>query len=414
MKSILTIFLIFFSVAFAGLDEISTVTDDGVELKGVHLPNKGGEPVLLIHGFMENTRFWREAAYLLYNQGFDVYLFNMRGHGNGDQKSVPLEGVNTRMGFDEIVSHDIPAMIDYVYKSVGRRKINLIGHSMGTMSSRLTMSGVTKKDGNMIISDEMKKWARTRVKGVIAFASPSNFAKSDFKLKSFFRLGPDALLEVKRYLLTKIFKQKEAVRDRAPRGIFAFTAKLRSMYTDGLLRFGLTPYLLRSVIDVDNLSKDELELARLVDKGISIPHQDLFNDADRWIQSNVYGSRDGNVLYKNLAIPTKLPYVFVGAGKDRLAHPDEIIDDYLSQGNRKNMTYIHLQDFSHMDAVTGLKGGEVTSNIIAHFVDNRFSMDGVDVLNSDYAKVHTYSTDGGKSEDPDKLTCERILFQLAQ
>ncbi len=375
---ILVIFCITTFSALAEYREISTITRDDVLLNGINLSNPGAKPILLIHGFMENTSFWSEGAIRLYELGYDVYLFNMRGHGNEHMRSVALDSSLPKMGFDEIVSFDIPEMIKYVYENSGEQRVNLVGHSMGTMSSRLALSGVALEDGVMQESTKLGVELRKMVAGVIAIASPSQFNRTSDLLRGFFKIGPDNLLSLKRFILTKLFRQASPTNQS--RGIFSLIQQAFSRSIDRVLRMGLTPALVSSVITTSNLSKQNNELARLVEKGISIPDQDLFDDANRWLQNDIYNSRDGGIDYTNYPIPDDLNYIFTSAGNDGLAHPLDIRDDFNSQKVRNNMALVHVDDFSHMDLVTGKKGANYISLLIDNILEDDFKLKNLDDL----------------------------------
>src|SRR5579885_1583248 len=58
-----------------------TVDAPGVVLKGVRYANPKKPPVILVHGYAGNSRHWREIGYSLFEQGYDVWMPNLRGHG---------------------------------------------------------------------------------------------------------------------------------------------------------------------------------------------------------------------------------------------------------------------------------------------------------------------------------------------
>ena len=96
----------------------------------------GREPVLLCHGLL-STRFsldlveGRSLARYLRRQGFDVWLMDLRAHGD----SVRENGSRGRADWslDAYVHEDLPAAVRYVLKATGARKLHWVGHSLGGM-----------------------------------------------------------------------------------------------------------------------------------------------------------------------------------------------------------------------------------------------------------------------------------------
>lgn len=125
-------------------DETHVVpTDDGAHV-ALHryLPRgeKRGNPVILCHGIACNRHFWdlspeSSFAQALANAGRDVWVLEMRGHGQSHRVPTlqPWKGVSIRWDFDHYVHHDLPAAIDFVRSRGNSKKVDWIGHSMGGM-----------------------------------------------------------------------------------------------------------------------------------------------------------------------------------------------------------------------------------------------------------------------------------------
>ncbi|MEW6981665.1 alpha/beta fold hydrolase [Colwelliaceae bacterium 6471] len=102
--------------------------------------NLGGTPVLMIHGAVENGRiFYTEkgkglACYLA-EQGFDVYVADLRGRG----KSRPAIQADASYGQYEAITRDIPLFIDFIADKT-QQKIHLISHSWGGVLIASTLS----------------------------------------------------------------------------------------------------------------------------------------------------------------------------------------------------------------------------------------------------------------------------------
>lgn len=91
----------------------------------------GCVPVLMVHGIVENglifyTEKGKGFACYLAEQGFDVYVLDLRGRG----KSTPAINAESDHGQYEAITNDIPLAIEHVYKAAGQR-MHLVSHSWG-------------------------------------------------------------------------------------------------------------------------------------------------------------------------------------------------------------------------------------------------------------------------------------------
>ena len=93
--------------------------------------NSAGTPVLMIHGAIENgfifyTEKGKGLACYLAEQGFDVYVADLRGRG----KSTPIINANSDFGQFEAISQDIPMLLDFVAKKTNKA-MHVVSHSWG-------------------------------------------------------------------------------------------------------------------------------------------------------------------------------------------------------------------------------------------------------------------------------------------
>lgn len=95
-------------------------------------PGHQGEPVLMIHGMVEDGRIFyhksgKGLACFLAAQGFDVYVADLRGIG----LSTPKISADSEHGQTETIRDDLPALIRFVQKNSGREHIHIAAHSWG-------------------------------------------------------------------------------------------------------------------------------------------------------------------------------------------------------------------------------------------------------------------------------------------
>ncbi|XP_012537855.1 lipase 3 isoform X3 [Monomorium pharaonis] len=96
----------------------------------------------VMHGLFCDSAGWvisgreKSLGFVLADAGYDVWLGNARGNAYGHAHTNPNITKNEFWNFSwhEIGTRDLPAMIDYVVKTTGRRKMFYLGHSQGTTS----------------------------------------------------------------------------------------------------------------------------------------------------------------------------------------------------------------------------------------------------------------------------------------
>lgn len=91
-----------------------------------------GPPVLMLHGAIENGRIFysgsgKGLAPFLANNGFDVYVADLRGRG----KSTPPIGRGARFGQTEAITEDIPAFVETISRLRGPVPQQWLAHSWG-------------------------------------------------------------------------------------------------------------------------------------------------------------------------------------------------------------------------------------------------------------------------------------------
>lgn len=102
------------------------------------LTNDQNPSVLLIPGIACNGRFFdlddtTSFALYLADQGNWVYIFEPRGLGKNKGEFDP------QCFLDTLVSNDLPATVDVIYNTSGKKKVILLGHSMGGMIAQFML-----------------------------------------------------------------------------------------------------------------------------------------------------------------------------------------------------------------------------------------------------------------------------------
>jgi predicted alpha/beta hydrolase len=116
------------------LKEYSYFLEVGTEtlhLKRFHI-NPDGEPVFLLHGSIEDGRIYysksgKGLAPFLARQGYDVFIPDMSGKG----QSTPKISKRSTQGLTEIITEEIPAILNKIKEFKGEMPQYWIGHSWG-------------------------------------------------------------------------------------------------------------------------------------------------------------------------------------------------------------------------------------------------------------------------------------------
>lgn len=122
-------------------------TPDGVALALHRLRAfRDGRPaLLLVHGAFTNHRFWLQSAngagglaHFLGAAGFDVWLADLRHHGESDREPRPLAWT-----FEDWVLRDAPTLVARVREETDGAPLAWIGHSAGGAAGLCWLARVT-------------------------------------------------------------------------------------------------------------------------------------------------------------------------------------------------------------------------------------------------------------------------------
>uniref|UniRef100_A0A1I8MFR3 Partial AB-hydrolase lipase domain-containing protein n=1 Tax=Musca domestica TaxID=7370 RepID=A0A1I8MFR3_MUSDO len=115
-------------------------TEDGYILTMHRIRGKqGAQPFFLQHGLVDSSAGYVvmgpnvSLAYLLADNNYDVWLGNARGNRySRNHTTLDPDGKKFwEFSWHEIGMYDLPAMIDYVLKTTGFKRIQYAGHSQG-------------------------------------------------------------------------------------------------------------------------------------------------------------------------------------------------------------------------------------------------------------------------------------------
>lgn len=143
---------------------------------------KGLRPVLLAHGLDELAHIWiinesdTALGLVLADKGYDVWLLNSRGsaYSREHEHLSVMDNKYWDFSFQEMAQHDVPAVLDYIYRLNGQKqKILAVGHSQG--STQLLAS---------ITDNVTQEFVQSRLVGMIGVAPAAHFSDLPDKTKN--------------------------------------------------------------------------------------------------------------------------------------------------------------------------------------------------------------------------------------
>lgn len=138
---------------------------DGLELKGWLIEKERSDSVIILcHGHGSNRGDILPVAEFLYENGYSVFLFDFRAHGDSGGTTATLGWLETK---------DLTAAMGYVKEKAGSENIGVIGFSMGGATA-ITTAG--------------------RVAGIDAVVADSAFADRYLLVSSIFNIPPLSLM----------------------------------------------------------------------------------------------------------------------------------------------------------------------------------------------------------------------------
>lgn len=114
----------------------TVATADGLTLAYVQLSTGEGTPLILLHGYTDNSRSWSLVAPHLGVR--PIYALDLRGHGGSDAPACCY-------GLDSL-AHDVLGFMD----AMGIEKADLVGHSLGSMTAGV-VAGLAPERVNRLV-----------------------------------------------------------------------------------------------------------------------------------------------------------------------------------------------------------------------------------------------------------------------
>ncbi|XP_078169477.1 triacylglycerol lipase 2-like [Carex rostrata] len=350
-------------------EEHQVTTQDGYILslqripEGRHGGNSGEkkQPVFLQHGVLMDGITWllnppdQSLAFILADRGFDVWIANSRGT-RWSSRHVTLttnQPVYWAWSWDELVTQDLPATFDYVYRLTGQN-LHYVGHSMGTLVALASFS-----EGRLV--DKIKSVAllspvaylahmSTPIGIICAKAFVGEVVTEWFRVAQF---NPKAEI-VTNFL--KAFCHEPLNCYDLMQSYTGENCCLNASTIEVFLKYEPQPTSTRTLVHLAQTFRDGV-LAK-------------YNFTSEEENMKRYGHATPPV-YQLSNIPRSLPLFVSYGGQDSLADSADVtrlLDD-LKLHDRNKLTVHFVKDYAHADFVMGVSAKQLVYESVIAFFD---------------------------------------------
>lgn len=303
-----------------------------VIIQGTRYENVAKTPIVLLHGLLESSRLWRDTARKLHSLGYDVWMFNLRGHGRAGHRSIVT---NNDYSVLSMAQEDLPAILEHV-NSVTGKKCALFGHSMGGFLTRA--------------AEEQYIMAQAE------FGSPADF-KFPPKLLKLMAPIVKRLTEELNKTTPLFFAPRRAPTDPDPIGIARHIENITKTFVDPLL----SKLLDSSIVNSKNLTAYEYSILR--EKVVSKLHSHLLHEF-----ANAMSSGDGSRVFFDDSHLRDIPKLVVIANLDSLAHPLHTLSDAWDKSSNREIWTASFLGTGHVDLVYGELAAQKLAALLHQFL----------------------------------------------
>ncbi|KAM3959391.1 lipase 3 [Aphomia sociella] len=320
-------------------------TEDGYILTMFRIP-RNGPIVFLMHGLLGSADDYVVAgpetglAYLLADDGYDVWMGNARGNKHSRQhiNLRPSDALFWDFSWHEIGSYDLPAMIDYVLTLTNKSSLKYIGHSQGTTS--FFVMGSQRPEYNkkidLMVALSPVAFVSNQKSPAVRLAAPGN-ALIHTTLKSFgvYEFLPDSdILRIIKTLMCGAGPLSEALCGNT------------LMLTVG---FGLPELNVTNLPVIYGHVPSGASVKQFIHYGQEFLSGE-FRQYDYGYEKNMkmYGTETPpNYPVERISAPVSLFY----SDADWLSHPDDVDKLYNKLGNCIDIYKIPHEQFNHLDFI---------------------------------------------------------------
>ncbi|XP_021048421.1 tear acid lipase-like protein [Mus pahari] len=342
-------------------EEYETVTDDGYILPINRIPHgkdnaNNSAPkmvVLCVPGLFSTAGVWvsnppdNSLAFILADAGYDVWLGNNRG-STWAKKHVTLNPDSKEFwafSYDEMITYDLTAIINFILEKTGQKQIYYIGHSQGTLIALGAFST------NQELAEKIKFSILLAPVRTVKYVKGSGRLPAYFTPKAF-----KLLFGEKEFFPTKAFSRlSPSVCDinLVDAGCATVLSSLTGYSPEQLNTSRVDVYITHSL--AESSTQILIHYGQATRSGV--------------FQAYDWGSPSLNMQHYNQTTPPiyhvedmKVPTAMFTGLKDFLSNPEDVAN---LVPKISNLTYHKIiSDFSHLDFITGLNAREEVSEEI--------------------------------------------------
>ncbi|KAF5746120.1 hypothetical protein HS088_TW06G00285 [Tripterygium wilfordii] len=340
-------------------------TKDGYILSMQHIPaGRSGKkadkpPVLLQHGLLMDACTWvlnspqESLAFILADNGFDVWLGNTRGtkYSRGHTSLTPNNPAYWYWSWDQLAAYDLPASVQFVYNQTGQ-KLHYVGHSLGTLIALAAFS--QDQTLNMLRSAALLSPIAHlgQMSSLLARAAAEAFIGEALYWLGIREFAPDGAAVAK--LMQDICMTPGVNCSDLMSSFTGPNCCVNSSMTNNFLKHE----------PQSTATKNMIHLAQMIRKG-TVAMYDYGNDD----QNMEHYGQPNPPLYNMTSIPNDFPLYFGYGGKDMLADVKDVhvLLDSLKNHESDKMVVQFRADYAHADFVFGVNANQVVYNPLMAF-----------------------------------------------
>lgn len=293
-------------------------------------PCPAREPIVLCHGMLTN-RFnvdldeRTSLARYLRGRGFDVWVMELRGHGESRRAAESASKAARRgrerfdWNVDDYILRDVPAVVGHVLRATGAARVHWFGHSLGGMLLYgACATGLAGSFRSAVLTDTPSTLGplRRRARAGLLYARLFPAVPPALVLPF---LGPVA------WLVPWVM---------APRYGLAHRRLITSLLANAIIPWGSSRVL--------------LHLCEMLEAGR-------------------FRSLDGAIDYELGVERIEFPLMLIAAGKGRL--PEEAIRAALDAAPAREKTYLRFAGYTHSSLLVGPRAPEEIFPVIGNWFE---------------------------------------------
>ncbi|KAL3509965.1 hypothetical protein ACH5RR_029366 [Cinchona calisaya] len=346
-------------------EEHKVTTKDGYILSLQRIPEgRSGKspnkiPVLLQHGLLMDAVSWminspdESLAFILADNGFDVWLSNTRGtnYSRGHTSIKPNDPSYWDWSWDELVAYDLPATVQYVHYQTGQ-KLHYVGHSLGTLIALAAFSQENLLNSIRAAALLSPIAYLAQMSSTLARTAADAFIAEDLYWLGIKEFAPRGEPAVK--LLQDICKQPT---NNCSNLMTSFTGP------NCCVNSSKTDYFLEHEPQ-STATKNLIHLAQMIRQGTIAMYD--YGNAD---ENNKHYGQPTPPVYDMARIPNNLPLFLGFGGQDYLSDVDDVqtLLDTLKDHDTDKLVLQYREDYAHADFVFGENAKQVVYDPLMAF-----------------------------------------------